>query len=118
MFEVEVYETESGNSPVRDFLSKLTKENKQNEITQIYSYIKRLKEYGMAVNFTYHETIKPLRDDIYELRPGKNRIFFIYYTGKKFILLHAYRKFKQKAPPSEIKQAIKEKDDYIRRNGK
>ena len=118
MFEVEVYETESGKSPVREFLRKLTKENKQNEITQIQTCVKLLEEYGMAVNNVRRHTIRSLDDGLYELRPGNNRVFFFYYIGNKFVLLHAYPKSRQKAPQTELKKAKKEMDDYIRRNEK
>lgn len=116
MYDVILYETPSGKSPVKDYLQKLAKESKSSEIAQIKLYVDRLKQHGMAVNNTYPETIRKLRDDIYELRPGKNRVFFFYYTGNEFVLLHAYRKHGQKAPPSEIKKAINEKKDHIGRN--
>lgn len=116
MYEIEVYSTESGRTPVKDYLSKLKKQNKNKEIAQINLFRERLQDYGMAVNNVYPETIRNLRDGIYELRPGSNRVFFFYFTGKKFVLLHAYRKHSQKAPPSEIKKAEQEMKDYIRRN--
>ena len=118
MYDVVLYETESGRCPIQEYLEELTKNNKQNELTQIFAFVRLLENHGMAVNNIRHETIRPLRDDIYELRPGKNRLFFFYYTGNKFVLLHAYRKSKGEAPPREIRQAKREKDDYIRRNKK
>lgn len=116
MYEIELYRTQSGRSPVEEYMKELTDKNKILEIAKIENYEKRLKEYGMTVNNSYPETIRKLRDDIYELRPGNNRIFFFYYTGEKFVLLHAYRKHSKKAPPSEIENAIKEMKDYKRRN--
>ena len=118
VFEVKVYETESGNSPIRDFLRKLSKENKQNEITQIQTCVKLLEEYGMAVNNVRRHTIRSLDDGLYELRPGNNRVFFFYFIENKFVLLHAYPKSSQRAPQTELRKAKQEKDDYIRRNRK
>lgn len=115
-YEIELYETQSGRNPVEEYLKKLAKESKEKELAQINIYRKRLETYGMTVNNVYPETIRKLHDDLYELRPGPNRIFFFYFTGKKFVLLHAYRKHGQKAPVSEIKKAINEMNDHMRRN--
>ncbi len=116
MYKVELYKTPSGRVPVQEYLERLTKESKTLELAQIALFRRRLEEHGMAVNNDYPNTIRKLRDDIYELRPGKNRVFFFYYTGNKFVLLHAYRKHGQKAPTSEIDKAVKEMKDHIRRN--
>ena len=99
MYVVKLYETQGGKFPVKDYLKKLAKESKYNEIGQIELYIDRLKQYGMTINNSFPETIRKLRDDIYELRPGKNRVFFFYYTGNEFVLLHAYRKHSQIRKP-------------------
>ncbi len=95
-------------------MQKLAKGSKEKELAQIILYKNRLAEYGMAVNSTYPETIRKLRDDVYELRPGPNRVFFFYHTGSKLVLLHAYRKHGQKTPPSEIDKAVKEMKDHKR----
>jgi phage-related protein len=116
MYEVKLYETQSGRVPIKEYLQKLAKESRTTELAQIKLYTDRLEEYGMAVNNTYPKTIRKLRGDVYELRPGSNRIFFFYFTNNEFVLLHAYRKHGQKAPPSEIKKAINEMKDQIRRN--
>ena len=49
--------------------------------------------------------IKPLADEIWELRPIKDRILFAAWDGKGFILLHHFVKKTQKTPPREIEQA-------------
>lgn len=116
MYEIEIYQTESGKSPVFDYLRYLAKNNLQDDLTRIKYCEKLLAEHGMKVNEVRNHTIRLLQDDIYELRPGKHRVFFFYFTGKRFVLLHAYRKSKMEAPKKEIKQAIKEKNDYIRRH--
>ena len=115
MYEIKLYYTESGRSPVLDFIRKLSKQGKTKEIAQIRSYEKRLEEHGMAVNNIYPETIRNVREDIYELRPGGNRVFFFYFENNEFILLHAYKKHGQKAPKNEIEKAINEMKDFKRR---
>jgi len=53
-----------------------------------------------------------------ELRPLKNRIFFIGWSGKHFILLHHFMKETQKTPKREIEQAKKNMVDFIERSDK
>ena len=115
MYEIEMYQTQNGRAPIKEYMQKLAKESKEKELAQIILYKNRLAEYGMAVNNVYPETIRKIRDGIYELRPGPNRVFFFYYTGSKYVLLHAYRKQGRKAPASEIEKAINEMKDHIRR---
>lgn len=116
MYEIEIYSTQSGNSPMREYMHKLAAKNKTNEIAQIKLSMERLKQYGMAINNTFPNTIRKIQDGVYELRPGSNRVFFFYYIDTKFVVLHAYKKQSNKAPKSQIDKAIKEMKDYIRRN--
>ena len=64
--------------------------------------------------------IKFIRDGLYEFRVsyGNNefRIFFI-YDGKVIVLLNAFRKKTQKTPDSEIRKAIRLKEEYYETKG-
>ena len=62
--------------------------------------------------------VKHLDGDIWELRPIKNRILYAYYKGKKYILLHHFKKASTKLPPWELEQAKRNLEDYIDRKGK
>lgn len=55
-----------------------------------------------------------LEEDIWELRPGNNRIFYFYYDESQYVLLHHFRKKTQKTPKREIARTKAERDDYIR----
>lgn len=55
-----------------------------------------------------------IEDDIGELRPGNNRIFYFYFKNDTFVLLHQFRK---KTPQREIEKAKSERDDWISRKG-
>lgn len=39
---------------------------------------------------------KHIEENIWELRPGNNRIFYFYYADNTFILLHSFRKKTQR----------------------
>ena len=55
------------------------------------------------------------KDDIWELRPLGNRIFFVAWIENTFVLLHAFQKKKQKTPQRQIDQAKREVKDLKER---
>ena len=61
------------------------------------------------------EIAKHIENEIWELRPGNNRIFFFFYCNGTYVLLHHYRKKSQKTPQKEISRAKAEMKDYISR---
>jgi phage-related protein len=58
-----------------------------------------------------------LEDDIWELRPGNNRVLYFYHKDDTYVLLHQFRKKTQKTPRREIEKAKAERDDWISRKG-
>ena len=65
--------------------------------------------------------IKFIRDGIYEFRVnyGNNefRIFFMYDGDTIVVLFNAFKKKTQKTPDSEIRKAIKLKEEYYATKG-
>ncbi len=119
VYELEIYETKNGRRPIEDFLRDLRKDNLMAEAAKINEYLKMLEKYGCAQINNYHANavkIVDRKNEIWELRPGGNRVFFFHFTGKKYVLLHAFKKKSQKTPSTEIEQAVKEMKDYRRRN--
>jgi len=60
--------------------------------------------------------MKHIEDDIWEIRPIKNRIFFASWTDDSFILLHHFQKKTQKTPQREIDQAKRNLNDMRKRS--
>ena len=94
MFKVIFYEDKNGKSELNDFLLDLAKRSSSNkdariQLKQITLYIDLLKRQGtkMPENITKH-----LVEDIYELRPGNNRVLYFYFENDTFVLLHQFRK--------------------------
>ena len=60
--------------------------------------------------------VKYIRDGVYELRAGHNgniyRAFFVFDEGNIVMLFNGFQKKTQKTPESEIKQALKLKEEY------
>ena len=70
----------------------------------------QLSEAKQIENITKH-----IDDDIWELRPGNNRVLYFYFKNDTFVLLHQFRKKTQKTPKREIDKAKAERDDYLAR---
>ena len=82
------------------------------QLKQISLYIQSLEDNGTRLN---ENITKHLDDDIWELRPGNNRVLYFYFKDDTFVLLHQFRKKTQKTPKREIERAKAERDDYLRR---
>lgn len=117
MYKVGFYEKSDGVSELWDFIEKLrlksaTSKDARVQYKQISFYIQLLQENGTYLPNTI---TKHIEDDIWELRPGNNRIFYFYFNNDTFVLLHQFRKKSQKTPRREIVKAIAERDDYLSR---
>ena len=119
MFQIEFYETADGVSELWDFLDELQQKavsNKDARIQhkQIIQYIQLLADHGtrLGENITKH-----IEEDIWELRPGNNRVLYFYHKDNTYVLLHQFRKKTQKTPRREIEKAKAERDDWISRKG-
>lgn len=120
MYNIEFYEKSDGTSELWYFMEDLRQRAQTNkdariQLKQIRLYIQLLADNGthLPSNITKH-----IENDIWELRPGNNRILYFYFDNKKFVLLHQFRKKTQKTPKSEIEKAAREVADYKERNEK
>lgn len=117
MYTIEFYEKTDGKSDIWEFLEKLrlkatTNKDARIQYKQICLYIQLLQENGtyLPENVTKH-----IEDEIWELRPGNNRVFYFFYKDDTFIILHAFRKKTKKTPRREIEKAKNERKDYLLR---
>ena len=120
MYKIVFYETSDGVSELWNFLDDLqqrasTNKDARIQHKQIIQYIQLLEDHGTRLG---EKTTKHLDEDIWELRPGDNRVLFFYHKDDTFVLLHQFRKKTQKTPPREIAKAKHERDDWISRKGK
>ena len=118
MYEAIFYSDANGNEPIKDFLEELenkslTDKNARINRNKITAYIDILEKHGTSIGEPY---VKHLRDEIWELRPLKNRILFATYKGNIYLLTHHFIKKTQKTPSGEIKQAERLLKDYRERN--
>lgn len=118
MYKIIFYNDKNGCSSVLNYIETLkekrfTSKDAKIKFKKISSYIDMLSESGLEIGEPY---IKHLEDEIWELRPLRDRILFAYYDNNKFILLHCFMKKTQKTPRKEIKEAKNNLEDYKRRS--
>ena len=116
-YNIIFYEKKTGDSELWNFLEKLRNKSKSDKDARIQYkqaslYIELLQNNGTRLPDT---VTKHIEDNIWELRPGNNRIFYFFCDKNDFVLLHSFRKKTQKTPRREIEKAKSERDDYLSR---
>lgn len=116
MYQIKFYLDNNGRSEVIEYLQQLRKQKNNKDakikLSKITAYIDLLEENGLLLGQPY---IKHLEDDIWELRPLRDRILFAYLTNNTFILLSQFIKQTQKTPRREIERAKRYLKDYRQR---
>lgn len=101
-WKILLYKTSQGEMPVNKFIRSLELKAQ----TKVYNALELLKSYGISVGSPH---IKKLTEtELWELRilgSDSIRILYIAITGKTFLLLHGFKKKKDKTPPKEIRIA-------------
>ena len=117
MHDIRFYRDPDGVQPAKEYLKDLQKQNGKNariQARQIASYIQLLAEYGLSLSRNIIDKVNN-KYNIWELRPGSNRVFFVAWINGMFVLLHAFPKKTQKTPKREIERAIREVMDLRER---
>ncbi len=116
-YDVIFYEKANGESEIWNFLEDLRMKSAKSkdariQYKQAVLYIELLQQNGTLLpeNITKH-----IDENIWELRPGTNRIFYFFCDENSFVLLHSFRKKTQKTPKREIEKAKAERNDYLSR---
>lgn len=111
-FDVEFYEKENGEVPVKSFLLSLN----DKMLAKIFRIIDVLQDYGPKVRMPHS---KALGDGLFEIRAKQgsdiSRVLYFFYIGKKIILTNGFVKKTQKTPKGEIELAKKFREDYLKR---
>ena len=111
---IEFYINERGNSPVREFLRSLNRKTK----ARFDWSIEQLRVRNVRAS---EPLVKPLEGKLWELRRESSgniyRLLYFFFTGRKIVFVHGFRKKTQKTPRREIKIAQKRMDEYIKRKG-
>lgn len=108
-WKVVVYESPSGDKPVEEFLNTLDKKAR----VKVSRMFELLEQFGLEGAYPYAK--KLTGTSLWELRTlGSDsvRIFYITASGKRFLLLHGFKKKKQKTPLKEIKVTLERLKEY------
>jgi phage-related protein len=113
-FSVEFYRTQSGRSPVQDFLDDL-KTKDPDDFAIILAGLAKLRQKD-----NHRPPLsKPIGEDLYELRHvGKlnTRVIYFFMIGRRIISVHGIRNKASKIPGSDFKTALSRKKDWEKRN--
>lgn len=118
MHTIYFYKDKNGNEPVLDYMRELASQKskdsriKLNKLNKLNDYIELLSKHGTRAGEPY---IKHLEDEIWELRPLRDRILFVAWLDGSFVLLHHFVKKTQKTPRREIEKARRELKDIKER---
>ena len=117
MYKIEFYKNRRGIYEVYEYIKELrAKTDKDSRIKshKISDYLGTLEANGLSSGEPY---IKPIEGtkNLWELRPLRDRIFFVTWENDTFVLLHHFQKTTQKTPRREIEQALREIEDLKER---
>lgn len=97
---IEFYQTQSGRSPIVDYLRKLSLD----ERVEIDAVLEDLAIHGIDAPLV---SMRHIIGKLWEIRISRTRIFYVIIENSRMILLHAYKKQGQKAPKNEVETARK-----------
>lgn len=103
-WKVEFYLDARGKNPVLEFINSLSPK----ERAVVLRVIDLLEEYGTTLRMPHARPV----GDLWELRAGAGRVFYVAIHKRRLLLLHGYRKQSQKAPKQEIETAKRRLHDF------
>jgi phage-related protein len=109
-WRIEFYTDAEGKSPVLEFINNLPAQDR----AKIRNAIRLLREFGVLLKMPHARPLtghKPL----WELRPGSIRVLYFAHVGRRFVILHAFRKKGQKTPLRQIATAERRLADLLER---
>ncbi len=101
---VTFYETPRGDRPVEAYLDELPAK----EAAKVLDVLAAIETHGLDAAVTRH-----IRGKLWEIKVSANRIFYVLGTGPEAILLHAYKKQRQKVPAKEIETAERRMEEVF-----
>jgi len=105
---VEFYADARGKSPALEFINGL----QARERAKAHNYLRLLRELGTKLGMP-HARLLTGHKPLWELRPGAIRLFYFAYTGRQYIVLHAFRKRGQKTPLRHIATAERRMAEFL-----
>lgn len=102
-WKVYLYKSPQGDVPVNEFILSLEPKTE----SKVRGVIGLLKAFGINVGLPHFK--KLTGTDLWEIRivgADSIRIFYVAITGRAFLLLHGFKKKKDRTPSKEIRIAL------------
>lgn len=118
-YTIKFWQDDNGYSESQDYIWHLKlKSGKSKDarikLKKILEYLEMLKTHGTEVGLPYIDHIEG-EDNLYELRPLRDRFFFFYKQDNDYIVLNHFVKATRKTPKREIDKANRLKQNYNER---
>jgi len=107
-WRIEFCATSKSKSPVVDFVNELPAP----ERARARNVLRLLREFGILLGLPHARPMSG-RSKLRELRAGDVRLFYFAHTGRRFIVLHGFRKKSQKTPAAEIATAERRMKQFL-----
>jgi len=106
--DIEFYETETGRSPVLDFIDSETRRDERAKVMSVFENVERMQI--VPINF-----LKKLqgREGLWEIKVQRFRFLGFYTDSRRLVLVHGFVKQSLKTPLSEINVAVKRQRMYL-----
>jgi len=111
-WKIELYVNSRGEKPVEEFIDSLEAKSR----LKVTHAIELLETFG--VEGGYPRVKKLTGSDLWEYRilgSDNIRIIYVSITGKIFLILHGFKKKKQKTPTKEIRIAEGRLEEFLMR---
>jgi phage-related protein len=105
--QVLFYRSPAGGCPVQDYLLEL----EEDERGRVLTAIEDLAQKGVAHSAV---ELRQVHGKLWEVKVSRHRVFYVLISGPTMVLLHAYKKQAQKAPPRELKVAKQRMKEVLR----
>ncbi len=107
-WQIQFYFDSRGRAPVMEYIDDLPKAERADAIQAI----DLLWDAGVYLMAPHSRQVE---GRLWELKAGQTRIFYFAAIGRRFFLLHAFKKQSQKTPRREIETATRRMNDLIER---
>lgn len=111
---VEYYVDDSGGVPVREFFATLDEQT----YGRLLAGIELLRVRNVAAR---PPLVRHLEGKLWELREESRtnifRVLYVFFTGRRIVLLHAFQKKQQKLPRQELATALARYHRFLAREG-
>jgi phage-related protein len=104
---LDFYTDARGRSPVAEFLASLP----VGERARCARVLALLQDFGLHLGMPHARPV----GDLWELRAGAGRLFYVAYRERRFVILHGYLKKSRRAPIGEIEVARRRLADWMER---